>query len=499
MLLEDETLPPFEPILNRLYDLALRNGFAALEKQGYSYADFKGNPSVRRKFIQGCHYGYDLAQRQIAGLVIEMEKDVRRLTEELKEHRRRKDHVQAKVVLNHIQVIKNRQITLRRLVDSILFAIIEQENWLIRRFTIDLQIHNIDPDVLNRTVQIAVDRNREDRMKFNLVSDLSTVVQIGDLVEIDVTSERSRKWRVIELKEGRVNETLAGLIEQEKRKTGVSLTEELKSTLPEKGVKQALRMAKQVHRMEELERIVETDRGMDPLIETETIMTPDTVALDSFEQEIEQVYREAKEKGAGALEISGCLRIVGIRSDKAKNQGRAIAEHRFFHMGNRKSPCAFSGKPSEAAREEERRRLKAIPYFVNLTDYNLNVPIADPIFLWNNRKMVFDLVMGRVQIFVQFDFEAFFRLAESHGIKITWITGKQAEEIKKFSMRLPRTDDAWGVLVVLPNGDRLTLLAGFLGRPFTNCTPPKQLIEMIKGWPEQIAKSDPDKTLESPI
>jgi hypothetical protein len=498
MLLEDESLPAFEPILSRLYELALRNGFAAMEKERFGYGDFVGNASVRRKFLQACHYGYDLAQRQIAGLVIDMEKDARLLTEELKQHRRDRNKVGAKNTVNRIQIIRNRQLTLRRLVDSILFTIVAHENWLFRRFTIDMQVHGIDPDVLSRTVQTAVERNRDDRMKFSLVSDLSTVVQIGDLVEIDVTSEKQRKWRVIELKEGKVNEKLAGLIDQEKPENKTDLPERLKTTLPDKAVRQARRMIKQGRRMDELTRIVETDRGLDPQTETETIMTSDTLSLDSYEGEIEQVYKRAKEKGTGALEISGCLRIFGIRHDQAKGHGRGMAAHQFFHMANRKAPCALSGEGTEASRLEEQRNVKAVPYFVNLTDYSLNVPIADPIFVWRDRNMVFDLVMGRVQIFVQFDFEAFFRLAHDHRIKIRWIRGKEAEEIKKFSMRLPGTD-AWGVLAELPGGERMTLVGGFLGRPFTNCVPPKQLIQMIKDWPEQLAKSDPDKKLESPL
>jgi hypothetical protein len=313
-----------------------------------------------------------------------------------------------------------------------------------------------------------------------------------------VTSEKQRKWRVIELKEGKVIEQLAGLIDQERPENKTDLAEKLRTTLPDKAVKQARRMVRQSRRMDELRRIVETDRGLDPQSETETIMTPDTLSLDSYEAEIEQVHKRAKEKGTGALEISGRLRIFGIREDRAKGHGRGMAAHQFFHMANRRARCAFSGDSTEASRLEEQQNVKAVPYFVNLTDYNLNVPIADPIFVWRDRDNVFDFVMGRVLIFVQFNFEAFFQLAQAHGIKIRWITDKEAEEIKKLFMRIPGTD-AWGVLAELPSGERMTLVGGFLGRPFTNCVPPKQLIQMIRDWPEQLAKSDPDKQLESPI
>src|ERR1700682_3450334 len=252
MVLDHSEFAEFEPILSRLYELAMRNGFSEMEKRGYQFEDFENNPSVRKVFIRACHYGYDLAQRQISKLVVSMEEKVGSLSETLKELRRQRDP-KAKEILSLIHIIRRRQVTLRRLIDSILFAMIKQENWLFRRFTIDMKIHNIDPAVLDRTVHTAVELNRDDRLKFNLVSDLSTVVQIGDLVEIDVTNKGAGKWRIVELKEGKVNELIAGLIEQQ---TVIGdAVEKAKETLGEKGERQTDRMARQVARMKGLERV----------------------------------------------------------------------------------------------------------------------------------------------------------------------------------------------------------------------------------------------------
>jgi hypothetical protein len=90
MILEDQALAPFEPILSKLYELAHRNGISEMEKRGYTLSDLKGNPPLRREFLRACHYGYDLAQRKIAKLVIELEREVARLTSELKDHRRKR-------------------------------------------------------------------------------------------------------------------------------------------------------------------------------------------------------------------------------------------------------------------------------------------------------------------------------------------------------------------------------------------------------------------------
>ena len=48
------------------------------------------------------------------------------------------------------------------------------------------------------------------------VVDVTTSVQLGDLILIDRTPPGSGKWKVIELKGGVVNEVLSGLLEDSK-------------------------------------------------------------------------------------------------------------------------------------------------------------------------------------------------------------------------------------------------------------------------------------------
>ena len=69
---------------------------------------------------------------------------------------------------------------------------------------------------------IAHQRNREDRLKFNVVCDLTTAVHIGDLVEVDRTNLTKPSWRVVELKEGKMNAVLSSTIEEQ----GGSLSEQ---------------------------------------------------------------------------------------------------------------------------------------------------------------------------------------------------------------------------------------------------------------------------------
>lgn len=90
-----------------------------------------------------------------------------------------------------------------------------------------------------------------------------------------------------------------------------------------------------------------------------------------------------------------------------------------------------------------------------------------------------------------FDIEAFFRLAAERGIELSWITGRDAEEIKKFSTRLRRAPDAWGVRARMPDGSRQDLLSGFFARLFGHYATPRQLIEMIERMPAQESRMFP--------
>jgi hypothetical protein len=67
MDLEHSELEPFEPIVQSLYPLVFEYGIAALQKAGQLgkpedlISVIKENASTFRRFLRGCHYGWDLA------------------------------------------------------------------------------------------------------------------------------------------------------------------------------------------------------------------------------------------------------------------------------------------------------------------------------------------------------------------------------------------------------------------------------------------------------
>ena len=132
--------------------------------------------------------------------------------------------------------------------------------------------------------------------------------------------------------------------------------------------------------------------------------------------------------------------------------------------------------------------------FVDLVAHSMQAQWGTPVYLWVKPEQTPELVVGDIRIFAQFDAASFFSLAAEEGIKLTWVTGKRADKLKKekLSRWIPGSPNAWGVQATLPDGSKQTLLAGFIARVIADLTTPRQLIASIKQHPEQMRKAGID-------
>lgn len=490
MKLEHPALQPFESILIPLLDTAFTSGINALEAVGKKIEDIKKSESARRRFIRGCHYGYDKAQRRIATLVMDIENKISTSEQELKLLRHNRDP-SAMHVLGRLKVLKERELVLRRIVDAILITILRFEIWILRRVIVEDRIRRVDPKVLSDTCRIASHRNSESRYRFSVISDLTTVVQIGDLVEVDLTPGTKNGWKIIELKKGKMNEILSGILEERSAGSFDQVVEEVRSSLGPYAAKQARRILAQEKRMKDFRQIIETDRGMDPGLKVEIHMTPEAIETEDYSEGVRGVVQQTAEKGAAGMTIDGCLHLVGVKGEMIERKGIGVVAHAFLHLA---SPSYFC-KLGEAEENEELEAMRSVPLFIDLVRHSMRAQWGRPVFLWMgiSPAHIVDLVMGRIRIFAQFDFESFFRLAAESGIKMNWIVRKEAERFKRLSQRIPGSPDAWGVRVELPDGNSQELLSGFFARVISDLTRPKQLLALVMRTPGQLVKILPEK------
>src|SRR6266446_3442027 len=138
MDLENPELEAFEPVLRHLDRLVFEGGIEALQKVGALgnsqelLSVIKIDPSLNRRFLRGCHYGWNEAQGKIGKLVIQYEDEIRQLRPRLREERRKRNETEVKRLASVISCLGSRQIVLRRLVDAILYHQIKMQNWILR-------------------------------------------------------------------------------------------------------------------------------------------------------------------------------------------------------------------------------------------------------------------------------------------------------------------------------------------------------------------------------
>jgi hypothetical protein len=481
----------FEQLLRKVMFLAFEAGKDSLQSHGFRMPDITHDERAYRRFIRACHQGYDKAQDLIGTSVADYELVVRSIEAEVKEARARRDVRAAQNLVSRAAMLGSRQLILRRVLDAILYLALMPEEWILRHVASEADIRRIDPIVVRRTLEVARQMNGQSRYQFHVVTDITTSVQLGDLIVIDKTPPGPRKWKVIELKHGAVNQVLGGIVDQSKHEAPFSAENQVRTTFGEKGVNQLRRMMRQQRRLQELERLHATDKGEDPLYKIEMRVTPDTVTLKDYLGVLGQLVKTAAAAGVAGESIDGCLHLCAVASHVVESgKARGVAAHAFYHAVVPSATCLIA---DSERRPQELSAVREVEPIIDIVRYSMTVPWAMPVFLWplgfeGIYQHLVDLALGRIRVFAYFDMDGFFRLAQSAGISCSFITGKDAEEIKKFSRRFPGHPNAWGVRAALPDGSTQDLLAGFFGRLFGHYATPRQLIEMIQRMPEQEAK-----------
>lgn len=476
VILDHPELEPFEPLLRKIHTLAFTGGIDALASRGLTMKDIEHDESARKRFIRGCHYGYDRAQQQIASAVIGIENARRSLAAEIRQLRSSRDErIVGALAREH--VLSNRQLVLRRLADALIFTIVGFNPWIAKRFIAQQKTRPIDPEVLRRTVDYAFQLNAESRYLFALVSDLTTIIDVGDLLQIDLSPGSRRQWKLIELKHGRVNALLSEIIQDPSTAEDEQM-DRIRSSLGDRGVRQARRMRRQQLRLEEVDKILKTDSGTDLVLNRQIVLTREVFEAEDYVAALHHVISVARTTGVGVASVDGCLRLAAIQATALNPKAPMFGvAHLFYHWRRSITECAL---PDSAGLQSEIDAVASDLQFVDLLAHSMHVRWSYPVFVWMlEPEELFDVLMGRVRVFAQFDIHDFIGRIEALGFRTTWITGKQAEGLKQLSGHIPGSPDARALRV--ESGEvRIDYLVGFFGRIFTELMRPADLLRMLR-------------------
>jgi hypothetical protein len=128
------------------------------------------------------------------------------------------------------------------------------------------------------------------------------------------------------------------------------------------------------------------------------------------------------------------------------------------------------------------RTLKNINYpIINFRD-SFYVPCSTPPFLAGiGEENVLDILFLRKHLFFCLDFNEWFKLANSIGIEVKWLSSKQTTQLsqKRITLEKPVTFD--GRAIQFSNGaEKMTLEEGILARIFYDLVTPLSTLKFIK-------------------
>lgn len=482
MNLECPELRSFRKDLEEIVDIAFTTGGKCLNKKGVSGREqFSKRPDIYREFVSRCHSGYNVAQQLIAQQILELWETKEKAKAKLLQARAEKDEERVGQLKNIVDVVDNRILVLRRVVDSIAFTLFRGEVWVTRRFVLHAGVRQINIDAIKANYKSVFQKNNSNRLAFSVITDLTTFVHVGDLLEIDFSSG-GPVWRVVELKTGAINEKLQKISESKKEYFSDS-----SQRLTKKEQDQLNRILKQKER----ENKVSVLRGnpskvSDISLNMDVALGEEVISYEGYGLMLRDIMKEADKKGAAIAVIDECLFVSCV----AGEYGKAV--HGMCHLISDTIECAFLGKNQDAM-DKERIAIDSLSkshYLVDLCTANMYAQSSNPFFLYPIRKRhMFKLLFGEMHLLVYFDMDRFLSLCKKSGVLVKPCGGKETDSIQQeFGRDLVPLHNKRAINVDLGDGFAFVLFGGSLHKIWFEFMSPSQLIAIWQHKKEVFLK-----------
>lgn len=332
----------------------------------------------------------------------------------------------------------------RRINDAIVWSLFGMEGHYIRRLCLRKQ----RPTLLEanpKAIMPLLEELNADPLTFALWSDATSCVDIGDIISRSFSGKPNG---ILEVKSGTVNQAISNLIHS-KEENAVSLKafDGLAAAHGRDAIKQMGRVLRQVQTLSQVEEILRSDKGFDPLhkvpIEIKQAQTEDR----SYDGMLSS-YIAASDKTPILECIDGCLWVY-IDQDPEKTFTDRI-------QGFTSALYARDSRLREW--NKARYGLDVLGELVSL-DANLMEPMAVPIFYRPfEPHRIRDILLGRLKnrILFYFDWLNYAKVFETLGAQLTWSTRKAA----RAQSSLPHEKRTVVIgdripIVSLPNGEKL--------------------------------------------
>lgn len=354
--------------------------------------------SEKQKYKALVHFGFRLGQNKIVEEIVSLQKEHNDIKGQVKEVNKIKDKEGKIILLERLHAIEYDIQVLRHFADFIAWQIIGGHHFKARAMYSGSRSR---PDLLNtnlNSVLLSVEQfHLINPMSFGLITDLTTFVDVGDILWVDDESVR-----IVEVKTGqtqkKVNELIQKLVDLNHTIVKDDLDGITRSMLD-----QAERNIEQLRKGSVVKSFINEEKGADPFTGDQRNVIETLVHQKRYFDQLEHLLDAAIKDGEAFGSIEDIINI-GVFKPERIPSGLDIS------------------KSSHIVIE------KTI-----LTDYvtQLFVPISEPLFFKPiGREHLFNLLFGKLKVIVSIDLDKLMSFFNEGGLKTVWLSTKESFKYK---------------------------------------------------------------------
>jgi hypothetical protein len=253
---------------------------------------------------------------------------------------------------------------------------------------------------------------------FALISDITSVVGIGDILVY-----KSGNIKLIEVKEGKINQQIASLCANPNLKKENKHFEE-----------QTARQARQLKRMGQFVEIYSTDHGTDPFSKKQINITEaESVVHGSVTHAVSNIIKDfpfTLESSSSSILLSSDCCLIGVT--KLKNTSefvrKANFQHELYHL--EQSPwenCDYLSENNAKNYQNLDKREPQVYLSTSVHSLRDNIlrPALCPLYLLISTEAAIKIISGETSVFLKFYPERFRKICEEMNFKTRWIKEKE--------------------------------------------------------------------------
>lgn len=403
----------------------------------------------RSDFIIQVHKGFWGAQKRAIFLLQKILKEQKQLKADLKQARRDKDKDKATVIGNLMQKVKYQEMVVRKSMDSIAWQLFSYDLTVMRRLYNGQELIDITDSNLDSELHYINEYIKENSDGFVLISDLTSFVQVGDIVAF----APQKGLQIGELKEGKINFEIFHIINNAiKTDCPRYLRSEL-GKMDKKMKEQFHRDVKQIDRSIKTWQTLNEGKGIDFLTGLPVTIDKDEIQLGTFEDTVSELLEKCTKKGYAISVIEECLLIGVYETDK------------------------FPSVAFEVWAKGLGIKMPIVDFRQSMFD-----PLGYPVFLQQFKDYyILDIIQGKKVVKMTMDINAWMNTFENDGIKWRWLSKKETARINSkfkgkngiFSL------EGKGIEIKNENGVTQYIGEGVFSRVFTGLNNPSSIKKLL--------------------